>query len=90
MAANKRYIIKVGDTVRIDPKKLAKFNKVAIDGTHIHSYLEDLYTIPAMHSSINGVFLVDSMYYYSIPVVKLSSGFLYPVCICTKVMNPTK
>lgn len=90
MAANKRYIIKVGDTVRIDPKKL-KIKPT--DSLYLHSWKEQIipdteFTVKSMSRRMNRFNTVVSIYGDNNNIVELlESIYSFPLEVFTKVIN---
>lgn len=97
MAANKRYIIQVGDTVRIDPRKVREydaFHKVL--GTHIDEHYPSsqwpavMRELSAKHTEGKVLVITTQLnqIYVDVKFKLYSLSKYYPIEVCTKVMNP--
>lgn len=86
MAANKRYRIQVGDTVRIDPKKVVRLRNIDIT---LWRELDpkSRWSIPEMSANIGKQFVVKAMWKYEHGVaVKFNNDyFVYALAVCTKI-----
>lgn len=85
MAANKRYIIQVGDTVRIDRKKCTKFDLATKTKNYIKTcmnYPTNKWS-PAMLESIGKEVCVAGM---TDKWILSDTSWNYPLEVCTKVM----